>query len=130
MATDELKNDGGAAAKPKLGCGGWLGLLFLVLSAAAVVFFLVVKPKLEERGVDVDAKLDELGGDAREMGGRAVRTVRESYDKVRARTPEAAAELKERSAEVAERAADKAAEVGKSTGRAAEQVMDEAGSWY
>ena len=46
--------------KEHFGCGAWLGLLLLLGAVGAVLFFLVIKPDLEKKGVDVDTKISEF----------------------------------------------------------------------
>ena len=84
---NDKKTESGGHPPSGIGCGGWLGLLILILAAAAVIFYFVVRPKLEERGVDVGGKLEEAGEEARTLGRRTVDAVHDKYREMRDGVP-------------------------------------------
>ena len=51
----------------KCGCSTWLGGLLLVAAVLVVVFIFIVKPALEERGVDVQEQLSEVKVQSQEL---------------------------------------------------------------
>ena len=120
----------GSSGKSGMGCGGWLGLLILILAAAAVVFYWVVKPKLEERGVDVDTKLETLSAEARAAGQKAAEAVKTGYEKVRSETPTTLDGAKDKAQSGYEAAKTGASETAAQVSDTAGQGMDKAKSWY
>ena len=75
----KAKNDSDSK-KTGSSCGASLGCLIIVITVAAVVFFLFIKPALEERGYsldDIEEKILDLKGKAHDTIDRT----RDAYQK-------------------------------------------------
>ncbi len=126
--TNDVKSDGSGSSG--LGCGGWLGLLILILVAAAVIFYFVVKPRLEERGVDVDTRLEQLGEGAKAAGNKAAEAVKTGYDKVRTEAPALLDTAKEKAADGYRSAREGAAQTVDAVSEKTQEGKDKVESWY
>ena len=130
--------------KEGLGCGGWLGLLLLLGAIGAVLFYLVIKPDMEKKGVDVDTKISELkdkasvvAGDLKDKAGetfdaglRGAETARQkagewwdNAGKKSEKTADNVKQVKKNAAEVQE----KTSETAKTVQKKAEEKIE---SWY
>ena len=58
--TENLQGQNTAPAKEKLGCMGCIGVLLLLAAIGAAGWFFIAKTVLEEKGVDVDGKIEEI----------------------------------------------------------------------
>lgn len=124
-----------AAPQPKtgLGCGGWFGIVILIVAVSAVIFYFVIRPALQEKGVDVDSKLDDL----RTTGERAWKRVRgegeeaaEKVSRAGETVKEAAAEAAEKTGELAGKAQSKGEEVSRKVKEKAEETAEKVDAWY
>ena len=102
-------------AKPRWGCSGFIGLMILLLTILLVLFFLVFKPKLEERGVDVDSHMQKMQEKAADISADLLIKTREGAQKAVAGAEK-----------LAERSAEKAAEAAEAGEKLAGEVKDEA----
>lgn len=130
--------------KEHFGCGAWLGLLLLLGAVGAVLFFLVIKPDMEKKGVDVDTKLSEykekaavIADDLKEKASDTLDAGLRGAEKARKKAgdwwnkagekSEDTAEKAESVRQSAERVTEKTAETaGKVQKKAAEKIE----SWY
>ncbi len=130
--------------KEGLGCGGWLGLLLLLGAIGAVLYYLVIKPDMEKKGVDMDTKISELkdkaavvaddlkdkAGETLDAGLRGAESARQKagewWDKAEKKSEKAADNVK--------KVRENAAEVQEKTSETAEKVQKKAEekieSWY
>ena len=121
------------AKKEKLGCFGCLGLLLMLAAILAVVFFLVLKPKLEEQGVDVDSSLETVQQSVKTGMEKAGEYGRKGVDAV----VETAGRAAEKSSEAVEKAVDNAEKIEDAAEKSADWVEESAQnaqetveSWY
>ena len=115
--------------KERFGCGAWLGVLVLLGAIGAVLYFLVIKPDLEKRGITVEEKISELKVNAAdtlkegavkalEVGAQGADAVREGTESVR----KEAGKWWQKAGEKKDQAAEFVSEKRKSWGKKSEDV--------
>ncbi len=153
--SEEVKNleNGTENSNPaeKKGCGTLLGVLLLIVIAAAVVFVLIVRPKLEEEGIDLEDKAKEVASEvegawqktrdvAVDVTERSSRAIKKGIDEFSKTADEAADKVEDASEKVSE-ASEKVSESGKnisengknaarSIKQTKDNTVDKVESWY
>jgi len=117
-----------AEAPPKtgLGCGGWLGIVILIVAVAAVVFHFIVRPALARNGSDVEAEIESWGEDVRAAGRRALESVRGGGEAAQQTVARAGEELKE----AADKTRAAGAEASRKVKEKAESAAETVEAWY
>ena len=140
---NQLKDTHESSAPEKSGCMTYLGLLLLLAAVVAVILAFVVKPTLEERGVDVQEKLDtvkvksqELMNSAKDKMNSVGEDIADKYQELKDKTSEiaeseAAGKVKEKvneikNSEVVSKTVEKVKTVGSDVAEKAENGT----SWY
>ena len=120
--------------KERLGCSGFIGILILVLAIAAVLFFLVVKPKLEERGVNVNEHVQQVQEKAREFSGELIEKTRQGAQDAAVEAGKWAEKSRQTASETVDKAADAAVkaadDIKESTSEIKEDLKEKVESWY
>ena len=125
-ANNQTSVANGVKASEKMGCGAIIGVILLITAVLLVVFLLVVKPHLEEKGVDVDSFFTQT----KEQISGAVGQIKDSAS-------EAADDFKSKSRDVAGKIEDTADDLEEQAGELEDKIknlevpsIDSDGSWY
>ena len=155
VMSEEVKNteNGAENAAPaeKKGCGTVLGVLLLIVIAATVVFVLIVRPKMEEKGIDLEDKAREVASDvegawkktrdvAVDVTERSSRAIKKGIDEFSKNADDTADKMEDASEKVND-AAEKVSESGKkvsengknaakSIRQTNDNAVDKVESWY
>ena len=125
--------------KEHFGCGAWLGVLVLLGAIGAVLYFLVLKPEAEKRGISVDEKISEFKDNAAEtfkegsakaleVGAQGADTVRHGAGVVRKEAGNWWKKAGEKKDQAAEYVAEKRKSFGKKVDSAEKNVAETAES--
>ena len=94
----DSNNANNQQAPEKMGCRATLGVILLVIAILTVLFFLVLKPHLESKGIEVDSFFDHAKecitgavGDLQERAGEVADNLEDAADDLE----EAAEDLEE-----------------------------------
>ena len=130
--------------KEHFGCGAWLGLLLLLGAIGAVLYYLVIKPDMEKKGVDMDTKISELkdkasvvAGDLKDKAGETLDAGLRGAENARQKAGEwwdKAGKKTEKAADNVNKVRKNAAEMQEKTSETVEKVQKKAEekveSWY
>lgn len=128
-----------AEAPPKtgLGCGGWLGIVILIVAVCVVVFHFIVRPALARNGSDVDARIESWSEEVRTAGRRALDRVRGGGEAAQQAVSRTGEELKDTAEGAAGKVGDAAdrtraagAEVSRKAQEKAERAAETVEAWY
>ena len=72
----------GQAAPEKSGCMTWLGVLLLVAAVLTAAWCFIVKPALEEKGVDVDEKIEQFKDHSRQAIDKTQNTLKDAGESI------------------------------------------------
>ncbi|MBE6367809.1 MAG: hypothetical protein E7052_07885 [Lentisphaerae bacterium] len=123
--------------KSKFGCAAYLGLLLLLAAVLSVVFFLLIKPMLEDRGVDLDSHWSDLSQrtsaavNAFKSGGETIAdNAGEKLDDAAGKVRDAAEKAEEVSENVAQKTAPVKEKVAEKVEPVKEKIEEKVESWY
>lgn len=140
---NNLPQQENSAPPEKSGCMTYLGVILLITAVAAVLLCFIVKPALEEKGVDVQSELEDI----KSRAGDTVNSVKSRLQDTGENISEKYGELKESAdkiskSETVEKIKEKAGEIKKTevfntvaekTENATEKIVEKAKdgeSWY
>ena len=131
-----------APVKEKIGCMAWLGIVLMIAAVAAAACYFIVKPVLEEEGVDVESKLEEI----KEHSMQAIDKTKDKLDDAGEKIAEKYSNLKDSAEKIAEsklekikdgadkvRKSETATKIVEKTKEIGEEIAEKAedgGSWY
>lgn len=110
----------------KMGCGGKIGLLLLIVAICAVLFILIFKPYLEEKGVDVDGRWESVVEKASDVAGSLQEKGAEGVEKLK----NAASEANEKGRDLSEKADDAWMKAAENADAGKEKIQESLDSWY
>ena len=117
-------------APEKSGCMTWVGILLLIAAVAAVLWFFIAKPALEEKGVDVQQEFENV----KNKTGEAVSSVKNKLSSTKEKISDKYGDLQEKveeinESETVEKIKDGAGKV-KDSGKEIVVKAKEGESWY
>ena len=131
-----------APVKEKIGCMAWLGIVLMIAAVAAAACYFIVNPVLEEEGVDVESKLEEI----KEHSMQAIDKTKDKLDDAGEKIAEKYSNLKDSAEKIAEsklekikdgadkvRKSETATKIVEKTKEIGEEIAEKAedgGSWY